>query len=152
MIQNTFSPLFESYRLNNGVEVKNRLVVAPMTHYSSHPDGTLSDEERRFLHNRAENIGLFITAATLVAEGGGQPEAIYTNQLGSLKETAKLIQSQGAKAILQIHHGGHQAIPDLLNGKDLVTASDETQTGARALTGEEVEALVQSFAHAADLA
>ncbi len=156
MTQNTFAPLFESYRLNNGVEVKNRLVVAPMTHFASHADGTLSDEERHFLHNRAENIGLFITAATLVAEGGkafvGQPEAIYAKQLDSLKETAQLIQSQGAKAILQIHHGGHKAIPDLLNGKDLVTASDEPQTGARALTGEEVENLVQSFAHAADLA
>lgn len=156
MHKNTFAPLFESYRLNNGVEVKNRLVVAPMTHFASHADGTLSDEERHFLHNRAENIGLFITAATLVAEGGkafvGQPEAIYAKQLDSLKETAQLIQSQGAKAILQIHHGGHQSIPNLLNGRDLVTASDEPQTGARALTGEEVESLVQSFANAADLA
>ncbi|MDG2954814.1 NADH-dependent flavin oxidoreductase [Bisgaard Taxon 10/6] len=156
MTQNTFSPLFESYRLNNGVEVSNRLVVAPMTHFASHADGTLSDEERHFLYNRAENIGLFITAATLVAEGGkafvGQPEAIYTKQLDSLKETAKLIQSQGAKAILQIHHGGNQSLPDLLNGRDLVTASDDPQTDARALTGEEVENLVQSFAHAADLA
>lgn len=33
--------LFSSYTLNNGVEIKNRLVVAPMTHLGSNPDGTL---------------------------------------------------------------------------------------------------------------
>lgn len=39
------TPLFSPFTLNNGVEIRNRLVVTPMTHYASNPDGTLSDEE-----------------------------------------------------------------------------------------------------------
>lgn len=36
-------PPFQSYMLNNGTEIKNRLVFAPMTYFASHPDGTLSE-------------------------------------------------------------------------------------------------------------
>ena len=67
-------------------------------------------------------MGLFISAATLVQEGGkafrGQPEATGENCLDSLKETAQILQQQGAKAILQIHHGGSKAIDELLDGLD----------------------------------
>ena len=37
-----FSPLFQPYTLNNGIVIKNRLVVAPMMHYGSHADGSIS--------------------------------------------------------------------------------------------------------------
>lgn len=148
--------LFQPYVLNNGVEISNRLVVAPMTHFASNPDGTLSEQEQRFLSNRAENIGLFITAATLVADGGkafvGQPEAIHESQLDSLARTANLLKAQGAKAILQIHHGGEKSIPALLNGKDMVAPSENVEVGARALTEAEILALIDAFGNAADLA
>lgn len=65
-----FSPLFQSYTLNNQVEIKNRLVVAPMTHFGSNPDGTLGEAERKFISNRAQDMGMFILAATLVQDGG----------------------------------------------------------------------------------
>lgn len=153
---NKFQPLFEPYTLNNGIIIKNRLAVAPMTHFASHEDGTISEEEHKFLQNRAEDMGLFIAAATLVADGGkafyGQPEAIHQSQLASLKETADVIKAQGAKAILQIHHGGKLSITELLNGKDKVAPSDDEATGSRALTGEEVVEMIASFANAADLA
>lgn len=148
--------LFQSFTLNNGVEISNRLVVAPMTHFGSNADGTLGEQEARFISNRAGDIGLFIHAATLVADGGkafhGQPEAIHASQLNSLRETAQLAQQQGAKAILQIHHGGNKAVAELLNGKDLTTASDDPATGARAVTLEEIYSLIAAYAHAADLA
>ncbi|MCP3897723.1 MAG: NADH-dependent flavin oxidoreductase, partial [Moraxella sp.] len=95
--------------LNNGVTVPNRLVVAPMTHYASNPDGTLSDEERDFLMGRSDDFGLFITAATLVHPTGkafvGQPCAYDEQHLQSLTQIADIIKKGGAKAILQIHHG-----------------------------------------------
>ncbi|MCP1661083.1 2,4-dienoyl-CoA reductase-like NADH-dependent reductase (Old Yellow Enzyme family) [Neisseria perflava] len=31
-----YAPLFQIYTLNNGIEIKNRLVVAPMTHWARH--------------------------------------------------------------------------------------------------------------------
>ena len=151
-----YAPLFQTYTLNNGVTIKNRLVVAPMTHFGSQADGLISDQERTFLSNRAGNMGLFITAATLVQKDGkafhGQPEATGEHCLNSLKETAQILQQQGAKAILQIHHGGSKAIDDLLDGLDKISASASEAEHAREATAEEVEALIASYAQAADLA
>ncbi|HHX2496621.1 TPA: NADH-dependent flavin oxidoreductase [Neisseria subflava] len=151
-----YAPLFQTYTLNNGVTIKNRLAVAPMTHFGSQADGLISDQERTFLNNRAGDMGLFITAATLVQKDGkafhGQPEATGEHCLDSLKETAQILQQQGAKAILQIHHGGSKAIDDLLDGLDKISASASEAEHAREATAEEVEALIASYAQAADLA
>ena len=151
-----YAPLFQTYTLNNGVTIKNRLVVAPMTHFGSQADGLISDQERTFLSNRAGDMGMFITAATLVQKDGkafhGQPEATGEHCLDSLKETAQILQQQGAKAILQIHHGGSKAIDDLLDGLDKISASANEAEHAREATAKEVEALIASYAQAADLA
>jgi len=151
-----YAPLFQTYTLNNGVTIKNRLVVAPMTHFGSQADGLISDQERTFLNNRAGDMGLFITAATLVQKDGkafhGQPEATGEHCLDSLKETAQILRQQGTKAILQIHHGGSKAIDDLLDGLDKISASASEAEHAREATAEEVEALIASYAQAADLA
>ena len=151
-----YAPLFQTYTLNNGVTIKNRLAVAPMTHFGSQADGLISDQERTFLSNRAGDMGLFITAATLVQKDGkafhGQPEATGEHCLDSLKETAQILQQQGAKAILQIHHGGSKAMDDLLDGLDKISASASEAEHAREATEKEVEALIASYAQAADLA
>ncbi|WP_109078390.1 NADH-dependent flavin oxidoreductase [Aggregatibacter kilianii] len=151
-----FAPLFQPFTLNNGVEIKNRLVVAPMTHFGSNPDGTLGVQERRFISNRAGDMGMFILAATLVQDGGkafhGQPEAIHEAQLASLKETADVIKAQGAKAILQIHHGGKQALAELSNGKEKISASRDDASGTREASAEEVRSLIAAFGNATDLA
>ena len=151
-----YAPFFQTYTLNNGVTIKNRLAVAPMTHFGSQADGLISDQERTFLSNRAGDMGMFITAATLVQKDGkafhGQPEATGEHCLDSLKETAQILQQQGAKAILQIHHGGSKAIDDLLDGLDKISASTNEAEHAREATAEEVEALIASYAQAADLA
>ncbi|HGO5823569.1 TPA: NADH-dependent flavin oxidoreductase [Mannheimia haemolytica] len=147
--------LFTPYTLNNQVEIKNRLVVAPMTHFASNDDGTISEQERHFLHNRAADMGLFITAATGVMRNGkafyGQPEALDERYLASLTETANILKNQGTKAILQIFHGGAQAIPALLDGANAVAPSDQAN-GAKALTADEVNQIIQAFANATDLA
>ena len=151
-----YAPLFQTYTLNNGVTIKNRLVVAPMTHFGSQADGLISDQERTFLSNRASDMGMFITAATLVQKDGkafhGQPEATGEHCLDSLKETAQILQQQGAKAILQIHHGGSKAMNDLLDGLDKISASASEAEHAREATAKEVKALIASYAQAADLA
>lgn len=150
-----YQPLFQPYTFNNGVTINNRLVVAPMTHFGSHADGSLSDQERVFIGNRAGDIGMFITAATLVQDGGkafpGQPEATGEHCLESLKETAHIIQAQGAKAILQIHHGGTEAVAEL-NHRDKIGASDNPEKGTRAATVAEIESLIAAYGQAADLA
>lgn len=85
-----FSSLFQNYLLNNGVNIKNRLVVAPMTHYGSDTNSNISEQERRFLYHRVTDFGLFITAATLISEEEkafiGQPCACQETNLTSLQQ------------------------------------------------------------------
>lgn len=156
--------LFTPFTLNNGVEIKNRLVVAPMTHWASHPDGTISNDERQFIHHRAVDFGLFITAATLVKQGGksfaGEPEATSKRLLDSLSETAEIIKNQGAKAILQLHHGGKKWKAEINPGFEAIAPSDYIKPdndrsathSARAMTNGEVEEMIQAFADSAELA
>ncbi|MDO5652408.1 MAG: NADH-dependent flavin oxidoreductase [Moraxella sp.] len=149
-----FAPLFQPYCFNNGVTIKNRLVVAPMTHYSSNPDGSISEQERLFLQDRATDFGLFITAATLVSPEGkafiGQPEAIAEKDLPSLQAVADIIRSQGAKAILQIHHGGKRSISELLNGLNKRAPSSEGDS--LELRHDEIEKLIAAYGKATELA
>lgn len=151
-----YAPLFQPYTLNNGITIDNRLVVAPMTHLASNPDGSLSDGERAFLQERVRGYGMFITAATLVSAEGkafpGQPEAVGDKDLPSLREVAAIIRSGGGKAILQIHHGGHQALKELIGDADKVAPSDHVETGARSMTDAEVRAVIASYGRATDLA
>ncbi len=149
-----YSPLFESYTLNNGVQVKNRLVVAPLTHFSSDVKGGLTDEEAKFLSNRAEDFGLFVLAATFVTPDGkgfvGQPVAISENDLPDLTKRADIIKAQGAKAILQIYHAGFKTSTDLLNGLPMKSAS--AVSGAEELTESEIQVIINAFANATKLA
>lgn len=159
-----YRPLFRPYQLNNGVTVKNRFVVAPMTHYASHADGRLSEAERLFLGNRAQGFGMFITASTLVSAEGksflGEPHALGAHDLPSLRAVARLIQAQGALAILQLHHGGAAVAqvagvldaPVIPAGMCRLAPGDDPSTGARAASEAEIQALVAAFARAAELA
>jgi len=62
--------IFEKISLNNGKEVPGHLVIAPLTLYSSNPDGTINDEEREFFKLRATNIGLYVVGAQVVSKEG----------------------------------------------------------------------------------
>ena len=149
------SKIFEKYVLNNGIEIKNRLAVAPMTLFVANEDGTFSDEDFKFMGKRGENIGMFIVEATLVADGGKaftrQPEAINETHLPALRKAAEILQKQGTKAILQIHHGGRLAIP-VVNTNDIIAPSYDEETGAREITVREIHNLIKAFGNTADLA
>jgi 2,4-dienoyl-CoA reductase-like NADH-dependent reductase (Old Yellow Enzyme family) len=95
------SSLFDKVVLNNKVEVPSRLAIAPLTLFSSNPDGTLNDEEREYLKMRGKGIGLYILGATCVNQQGltfvNQPRAFSEKDLPSLTERAKIIKDQGTK-------------------------------------------------------
>lgn len=57
MLKTEYSPLLETFRFANGVELKNRLVMAPMTNFSSHEDGAVSREELDYYIRRSGERG-----------------------------------------------------------------------------------------------
>ena len=64
------SKLFEKVNINNNVEVPVRYAGAPLTLFSSNPDGTISNEEREYSKMRGTGIGLYILGATAVSQEG----------------------------------------------------------------------------------
>ena len=150
----SFSPLFQSYTFNNGTSVKNRLTVAPLTHWSSDKQGNVTQDELDLLASRAKGFGLFIAAATAVTWSGRgfecEPNAISMADLPSLKARADVIKAQGATAILQLHHAGLEAAPNATNGEDVVAPS--AVGNARALTENEILDIINAYGNATELA
>ena len=161
------SKLFEKYVLNNNVEVPSRLVIPPLTLFSSNPDGTISDGERDYLKLRATNVGLYILGAEAVNQEGiaflSQPRAFSEKDIESNSERAKIVKSQGALAINQIHHGGALAKREY-SGLSPVAPSSEIanknlakqgplseENKVKELTDSEIKKLIDDFANATEI-
>lgn len=146
------SRLLEPLPLAHGPALKNRFMLAPLTNLQSHPDGTLSDEEFRWLTMRAEGgFALTMTCAAHVQAVGqgfpGQLGVFGEEHLEGLTRLAAAIHENDSIAAVQLHHAGNRS-PEKLVGQ-AVCPSDDPETGARALTLEEVERLREDFIAAA---
>jgi 2,4-dienoyl-CoA reductase-like NADH-dependent reductase (Old Yellow Enzyme family) len=97
---------------------KNRLWLAPMTNMQSHDDGSLSDDELRWLVVRAKGgFGIVETCAVHVAEDGqawrGELGLFANRLVPGLARLAGAIADAGALGIVQLFHGGLRADPRL---------------------------------------
>lgn len=158
------SKLFEKYVLNNNVEVSNRLVVAPLTLFSSNVDGSINDEERNYLKYRGKGIGIYILGSTAISPEGisaiTQPRAFSEKDLPSLRERAKIIKSQGALAIVQINHRGALAskelgLPPVAPSSDIakkiLKSNNMPYDNIHELTDNEIKKIIEKFAYATEL-
>lgn len=111
----------------SGIEVNNRIVMAPMTTYSGNKDGTVSDDEIAYYRHRNQSAGLLISAcAYVIPQGKGFPGQIgaHTDEMiPSLSRIAKALKEKGEKAVLQIHHGGRMSAINELPDKQCISAS-----------------------------
>lgn len=152
-----YEKIFQSFTFPSGVEVKNRIMVAPMTHYSSEENGGISEQELAYYKERSGGVGTFITACAYVSKDGkgfpGQFGIDDDKFLPGLKRLAKAIQSNGTKAIIQIYHGGRQSPPQLLPDQQPVSASAVAaeREGAivpREMTEDEINNTIHAFGEA----
>src|SRR5204862_5872243 len=135
--------LTDSLPLTRGGTLKNRFVLAPMTNCQSHADGRLSDAEYRWLVKRAEGgFGLTMTcAATGQKDGVGFPGqlGVYSDiHLEGLTRLAAGIKARDSHAVAQLHHAGMRS-PVSLTGRAPQCPSDDAETGAKAMTRDEVK-------------
>ena len=161
------SKIFEKYVLNNNVEVPSRLVIPPLTLCSSNPDGTINDGEREYLKLRATNVGLYILGAEAVNQEGiaflSQPRVYSEKDIESNAERAKIVKSQGALAINQIHHGGALARKEYSGMSPVAPSADianeelkkknmySEENKVREFTDEEIKKTIEDFAKATEI-
>lgn len=152
-----YKDLFSPYTLPNGVELKNRIVIAPMTHWSSNADGSVTEDELKYYARRSSGVSAVITACAYVIPNGkgfhGQFAADRDEVIPDLKKVATAIQDHGANAILQIYHGGRLSPPELVPNGEIVSASTvpAERPGMkipRTLTESEIEEIIDAFGEA----
>ena len=144
--------LSDAMTLPRGPAWKNRFMLAPLTNQQSHPDGTLSDEEFRWLTMRAQGgFGMTMTCAAHVEPRGnafpGQLGIFDDALLPGLTRLATAIREAGSVSSVQLHHGGMRVKPELVS--DIVAPSDDAKYNARALSTAEVEQIRDDFIAAA---
>ncbi|VWC57454.1 NADH-dependent flavin oxidoreductase [Burkholderia lata] len=153
-----FASLFQPFTFPNGITLRNRVLMAPMTTWSSNPDGTVSDQELAYYRRRVNGVGAVLTGCTHVTENGigftdefAAHDDRYTPSLRALAQAAK---SGGAPAILQIFHAGNKAVPALVPDGVLVSASamkappgpfNNGELESRALTHDEIGEMIRAF-------
>jgi 2,4-dienoyl-CoA reductase-like NADH-dependent reductase (Old Yellow Enzyme family) len=145
--------LFQPLTFTRGPAMKNRFMLAPLTNCQSHADGRLSEAEFDWLTYRATGgFGLVMTCAAHVQAVGqgfpGQLGVFSDDHLPGLTRLAAAIKAGGAVSSVQLHHAGVRAPADLI-GETPRGPSADAETGARALTEGEVEALIEDFITAA---
>ncbi|MGD9913905.1 MAG: hypothetical protein AB7S80_07475 [Rhizobiaceae bacterium] len=127
---------FSRYRLGP-LELKNRIVMAPLTRQCADDDGTPNDEMVSYYARRARGgLGMIITEATFQNDELGcvaylnQPGIANAKHVAGWKKVVDAVHAQGAAIILQLMHGGRVSDPRCLHaGEQAVTASDTQSPG-----------------------
>jgi 2,4-dienoyl-CoA reductase-like NADH-dependent reductase (Old Yellow Enzyme family)/NADPH-dependent 2,4-dienoyl-CoA reductase/sulfur reductase-like enzyme len=141
------------------MEIRNRIVMPPMcTSYAS-PQGFVTDRLSDYYEERAKGgVGLVIVAAVCPDHPRGRTEhdqlGISRNEfVPGLLGLAEVLHRHGAKAAIQLHHGGRYSQSDINDGFQPVAASPiPLVPGAdvpRELTTEEIKAIAKLYGEAA---
>lgn len=139
--------LFEPLAFARGPMLENRLAMAPMTNKQNRADGTISDDELRWLSMRATGgFGLILTSASHVHPDGqcfpGEIGVANDGQLWGLARLAGAIRAAGGVSAVQLYHAGPRA-------RQPVAPSHDAEFGARELRIEEIAQIRNDFVYAA---
>jgi len=145
------------YTFKNGVTIKNRIVIPPMTEAAALENGAVSQDELRYFNIHTGGVGMFIIPTMNVSDDGkgfeGEPSVADDKFIPGLKKLASTVKQNGTKAILQIFHAGRMSNSKILRGIQPVSASavaalrPNAET-PRELTEPEIEQIIEDFGQA----
>jgi len=146
------------------MKVRNRIVMPPMCSRLATPEGYVTKEQVDYYATRAKGgVGLIIVEYAYIQKGGKSA----FNQLGvysdwcinGLSRIAEGIKIHGARAVLQICHGGRQTTPVILGNGIPVAPSPipcKFMSGligrtdfCREMSIEEIQETIEAFGEAA---
>ena len=115
-----YNMLFSPMKIGN-VEIKNRVVMAPMLMGFGQFNGNATDKMIEYYEERAKGgTGLIITEITRVndlsgASSFGQLAASKDGNIASMSKLADRIHKHGAKIFVELHHPGRQNVNLMIN-------------------------------------
>ena len=161
----TNQPLFTPFQMG-GLNLPNRIVMAPLTRMRAQPNDHVPTSLQVEYYAQRASAGLIIAEATAVSpEGFGWADTpgLWTEeQVRGWRRVTDAVHRAGGRNIAQLWHTGAISHPELLNGRQPVSASNVdrgqisvTPTGRKptvtphSLTRHEIQATVADFARAA---
>lgn len=113
------SLLFEAYNLS-GLQLKNRMVMAPMTRSRAANEGNVATALQAEYYAQRATAGLIITEGTFISKDAvGVPNVpgIYSkDQVTGWKISTDAVHAKGGRIFAQLWHTGAYSHPDLHNG------------------------------------
>lgn len=158
MIAANVAPLFTPFRIG-GLELSNRLVMAPMTRTQS-PSGELTEDVVAYYRRRAElSVGLIITEGTTVDHDVATyhpdvPRFHGAAALAGWKRVVDAVHAAGGRIFPQLWHVGTARRPGTMPHpeRESVGPSGLIAPGkkrARAMTDEDIADVIAAFASSA---
>lgn len=126
--------LFSPMKIGN-VEIKNRVVMAPMLMGFGTFNGDATEQMINYYEERAKGgTGLIVTEITRVndltgASSFGQLSASKDRNISSIKKLAHSVQKHGAKIFVELHHPGRQNVNLMINTVPISVAFDKIMPG-----------------------
>jgi N-ethylmaleimide reductase len=150
----------------NDLELKNRIIMAPMTRSRAANEGNVPNDIMVTYYTQRANAGLIITEGSQVSEQGVgyiNTPGIYSDaQIDGWKKITKAVHDEGGKIFIQLWHVGRMSHPDFHDGKlpvapSAINPNEKSYTSngfkdtvtPRELTIPEIQDIVQDFRKAA---
>jgi N-ethylmaleimide reductase len=139
MLDTTRSNLFSPYTLSGGIELKNRVVMAPMTRGRARNAGLVPTDLHVEYYRQRATAGLIITEATWVSREGigfiNVPGIFSPEQVEGWKSVTDAVHGEGGRIYLQIAHSGAGSHPDFFDGQPPLAPS-AVNPGLKSFTNE----------------
>jgi len=156
MSTSKFSHLLSPGRIGP-VELRNRIVMAPMGSYMGGLDGHITERHKRFYEDRARGGAGLITPEVVAVDW--PRGAAMVNQLGlsddafipGLRDLTDRVHALGAKISVQLQQAGKVATKDLAEGRPMSVPSANVRAMEGVLndlTADETMKIMQTFAKA----
>jgi 2,4-dienoyl-CoA reductase-like NADH-dependent reductase (Old Yellow Enzyme family) len=139
----------------NGMRLRNRVALPPLTTNYGSPEGIVTDEIIQFYTERSRDVGLVIVEASAVRADGrilsGSLGLWEDGQVAGMARLADTIKKLGAAAVVQINHAGARGFPD---GGEMQGASPSgfafrPDVAPLTMSSTQIDRLVTDFAAAA---
>ncbi|MGB1297289.1 MAG: alkene reductase, partial [Psychrobium sp.] len=157
--------LFQSFALNDTVELSNRIAMAPLTRCMADDDLVPTQAMADYYAKRAQT-GLIISEATIIRpDGQGYPNTpglFNAEQIAGWKKVTDAVHVNGGKIFAQLWHTGRVAHPHFFGGGDVLAPSAELVEGTvprmrdltyvtpKAASKDDIAQLVADYAAAAE--
>ena len=136
-----------------GLMLKNRIVMPPMHTGLATTEGAVTDSLIEHYVRRSKALGLLIVEHSYVSLDGKFSErqlGIYDDNLVSgLEKLSSKIHATGTPVVIQLNHAGRTTSMEITRTEPVAPSPSEV---ARELRSEEIEALAEGFAIAAERA